>query len=142
MSERTLFILIFTGVWCGIGVTFWAMGLILLEVRRRRERRCTRETTGTVVRVERQPGSTARYPVFSYFAQGQAREHRSLTGSSWLKLKEGDRVLICYDPERPERCYSPQHGTIRTLGRVFAWVGVVCMALGLAAAGLALLLWR
>ena len=140
MPDRGLFTLIFTGVWCLVGVIFLAVGFGLRRSFLRREERLRARATGTVTEVVRRVdhssdgGSASWYPIVSFEADGRAISLESDAGGGRKRFYEGQSVEVLYDPDDPSRFMLEGHDPTRLVGRVFLGVGLGCVAIGLVAA--------
>ena len=140
MPDRGLFTLIFTGVWCLVGVIFLAVGFALRRSFLRKEERLRARATGTVTEVVRRVShssdgdSDSWYPIVSFEADGRAISLESDVGGGRKRFYEGQTVEVLYDPDDPS-CFTLEGlDPTRLLGRVFLGVGLGCVAIGLVAA--------
>ena len=136
MEEMRLFRLIFTGVWCLVGVIFFLLGFLLRRMDQKKRLRCSAMTTATVVDYERrhshQSHSSSWYPVLRYYANGW-REGVSNCGTGRPRYEVGSTVTVFYDPETPGSFYIEGDKVLKLVSTVFLIVGVAALAIGLAA---------
>ena len=136
MAFRMLFVPIFSGVWCLIGVIFCAVGWGLRHSRQRRIARCTERTQGTVIDLVRRVGGSGGsygvswHPVFSYFVGDQQAVKESNYGASQAKFMIGQPVTVFYDPRDPNTYIVQEEKLGGLLSRVFLIIGTVALLVG------------
>lgn len=139
MADRSLFTLLFTGIWCLVGAIFLAIGVGLRRSARRREERLRARADGTVTEVVRRVShgtdgdSVSFYPIVSFQADGRALSLECSDGGGRKTFYEGQSVTVRYDPDDPT-CFALEgRDTPRLLGSIFLAVGLGCAAIGVAA---------
>lgn len=139
MAEfRVLFVSIFTGVWCLIGVIFLAIGWGMRRSRQRRLARCTERTQGTVIDLVRRVGGSGGsyhaswHPVFSYFVGEQQAIQESNYGASSARFMIGQPVTVYYDPRDPSVYIVQEEKLGGLLARVFLLAGAAAVLIGVA----------
>lgn len=140
MADGALFTLIFTGVWCLVGLVFIGVGIGLRRSFYRREERLRARAPGTVTEVvrrvshSRDGGSVSWYPIVDFEAEGQRISLEWDEGGGRKRFYEGQAVEVLYDPDDPSCFRLEGHGATRLLGNVFLAVGLGCVAIGVVAA--------
>ncbi|MBQ3425448.1 MAG: DUF3592 domain-containing protein [Clostridia bacterium] len=136
MNERTLFILLFTGIWCLAGLVFLCVGIGFLRSARRREERQRARAEGVVIEVvrrvshDRDGSSVSFYPIVEFEADGRRISLESESGGGRKRFYEGQKVQVLYDPDDPA-CFDLEgYGSRRLLGRISLGSGLVCIAIG------------
>lgn len=138
MEDKMMFIAIFSGIFCGMGLIFLMVSWILSSVMADRKKHCTSKTVGTVIDMVRSTSDIDRensirgfHPVVQYTtARGETVTVTSAINNSPPKYHVGENVHIRYDPNEPKKFYIDGDKTLNTVKTVFFWVG-----LGLAVTG-------
>ena len=132
MTDTKIFILIFTGVWCLVGVVFLAVGLAFRAAFRRREERMRARAAGTVVEVVRRMSSdsAAFYPIVEFEADGRKISLESSDGGGRKRFYEGQSVEVLYDPDDPSQFMLEGFNALAIVGKVFLIIGLACIAIG------------
>ena len=136
MTDVSMFTLIFSGIWCLVGLIFLGTGLFLRRVSARREERMRTRAGGKVVEVVRRAGANGVgwYPIVEFEADGRRVSLESQDGGGAKRFYEGQSVEVLYDPDDPTRFRLEGLDIIRLVGTIFLWVGLVAIAVGLVAA--------
>ena len=140
MFDRGLFTLIFTGTWCLVGVVFLGVGLGLRRRCLRREERQRARASGTVAEVVRRVDhasdrtSVSFHPVVAFEVDGRKISLEAADGDWRKRYCEGQGVEVLYDPDDPSCFRLEGFDPLRLLGRVFLWIGLGAVAVGLIAA--------
>lgn len=95
---------------CIMGL-FIAIGVIAIISMIISKIRCTEEVEAVVDELIASKDSdlgNAYYPVFLYWYEGAEYRRKSGFSSLFLKFREGDRVRLFIDPNKPERFYCPK----------------------------------
>ncbi|MBQ8110947.1 MAG: DUF3592 domain-containing protein [Clostridia bacterium] len=139
MTHSGLFTLIFTGVWCLVGVVFLAVGIGLRRRFFRMEERLRARSEGTVAEVVRRVNQGARgdsvgwYPIVEFMADGHKISLESASGGR-KRFYEGQKVQVLYDPDDPTCFRLESDNTLRLMGGIFLAVGLGCVTIGVAVA--------
>ena len=142
MTDINLFTLIFSGIWCLVGVIFTCVGIGLRRAFLRKEERLRARATGTVTEVVRRVShssdgaSASWYPIVEFEADGRAISLEYDEGGGRKRFYEGQSVEVLYDPDDPSCFRLEGRSAVGLLGRVFIIVGLVCIALGAAVGAL------
>ena len=120
MEDKMLFIAIFSGIFCGIGLIFLMVSWIITAVIADRKKNCTSKAVGTVTDLVRSTNyhdrnSHARgfHPVVQYTTdKGETLSVTSAVSTSPPKYRIGDTVHVKYDPNKPEKFYIDGDNTI------------------------------
>ena len=136
MSDIAMFTLIFTGIWCLVGVIFLCVGLFLRKSALNREERLRARTSGTVTEGVRRGGANGAgwYPIVEFEADGRRLSLESRDGGGAKRFYEGQSVEVLYDPDDPACFQLEGMNTLRLVGTIFTWVGLGSIAIGLIAA--------
>ena len=140
MFDRGLFTLIFTGVWCLVGVIFLAVSFGLHRSCLRREERLRARATGTIAEVVRRVShssdgaSASWYPIVEFEADGHTVSLESSDGGGRKRFYAGQSVEVLYDPDDPSCFCIEGFDTLRLVSHVFLGVGLGCVAIGLVVA--------
>ena len=132
MDESLLFLLIFGSV----GFIFLIVGLIITNSRKKKEIKCTSQTTGIVKDIVRHRSysngtySSTLHPVFEYTIGNQTFVKESSYGSSFTKYSIGQEVEIFYNPQNYHEYYVPGDNIPKVLGTLFTILGIIVMLLG------------
>ena len=136
MPDNAVFSVVFTGVWCLVGVIFLGVGIALRCSFLRKEERLRARATGTVVEVVRREhrssdgNSVNWYPIIEFDADGRTLSLECEDGGGRKSFYEGQRVEVLYDPDDPSCFRLEGRSSVGLLGRVFVIVGLLCIALG------------
>lgn len=140
MSDRDLFVLIFTGVFCLLGIVFAAIGFGMRQSRERKRLRCSRTATGRVtehIRRHRTHTGSGRssapswHAVYEFTADGELQRKESVMGYPSPRPALEEQVTVCYNPHKPLDCYIEEEtGMFQLLYRVFLSVGVLLFVVG------------
>ena len=137
MSGSDLFLIIFTGVWCLVGVIFLGVGFGLYRGAKRREERLRARAEGTITEVTRRTRHTSDgrsvswHPIVAFDVDGRTISLESSDGSGRKRYYEGQRVGVLYDPDDPTCFRLEGRDTLALLGKIFLGVGALCVAIGL-----------
>ena len=140
MFDKSLFILIFTGIWYLVGAVFLAVGFGLRRASLRREERLRARTDGTIAEVVRHERHTSNgrsvswYPIVEFEVDGHRISLESSDGSGRKAFYEGQRVEVLYDPDDPACFRLAGRNAGLLAGNIFIAVGLGCMAIGIVAA--------
>ena len=146
MNDKEMFILIFTGVWCLIGIIFLTIAIVMYFVQKKKTEVCTAKTIGTVTDVVHSSAGNPRYsswhPVIQYTtATGETVERKSAYGTNPPKYSVGDTVHIHYNPKKTDEFYLPDDKVRKIVQIVFMWVGIGMICIGVLVGTLVGLLW-
>lgn len=135
MSNNDLFVLMFTGTWCLVGVIFLCVGIGLKAGFARREERLRARAAGTVTEIVRRTNgdSSAFYPIVSFEYEGRTISLESRDGGGRKRHYEGQSVEVLYDPDDPTCFRLDGEGSTRLIGNIFLAVGLGCIAIGIIA---------
>lgn len=136
MFDVKMFTLVFTGIWCLVGVIFLCVGLAMRKSALNREERLRARTSGTVIEVVRHGGANGAgwFPIVEFEADGRRISLESRDGSGARRFYEGQAVEVLYDPDDPACFQLEGMNTVRLVGTIFTWVGLGSIAVGLIAA--------
>lgn len=137
MSDVMLFAYLFSGIWCGVGLIFLIIGLLMRYNKMSKVRECIAVTVGNVTGIDARnnhsEGGKSNHPVFEYYVDGQNFRQVSNVGGSKIKLKVGQSVTIHYSPKNPKKYYVEEYALGNLLHRIFMAVGGVCILIGIVA---------
>ncbi|MEN6595675.1 MAG: DUF3592 domain-containing protein [Clostridiaceae bacterium] len=125
MNFIGLFVIVFSGTFGILGLTFLAVGLILEAVTKRRQYRCTSETEGVVSAFQTQFGSSGIRLVYSFTIDGQPMQYLSPYAMNAPNLLVGQKVTVHYEPQNIGNVYIEEERGARTFMRVFVILGAV-----------------
>lgn len=139
MSDKVLFIYIFSGVWGLIGIIFFLIGFFMLKNRKKKEQVCTSKTIGKVIDICQQRSSnfdsysysTYFHPVFEYTVNNLIYRKQSTSGSTQSKFAINQEVDIYYDPANPHNFYTPQDTITKNISKIFTAAGIGCILIAL-----------
>ena len=124
MEDKMLFIAIFSGAFCGIGLIFLMVSWIITAVVADKKKNCTYH--------DRNSHARGFHPVVQYTTdKGETLSVTSAVSTSPPKYKVGDIVNVKYDPNKPEKFYIDGDNTINIVKIVFLCVGLGLIVLGL-----------
>ena len=127
---------VFVCLACGVGLVFVCVAGLMLLTGRRRKRRCTNVTVGSVVDyayTSYNPNSPRTWhAVFAYTANGVQFRRASSYGTTKRQFAVGQRVTVHYDPQDPNVFDIDEVRTGRALRLIFLSVGLGLLVLGLA----------
>ena len=138
MNNIDLFVLLFTGIWCFVGLVFLGVGAGLRRAYYRREERLRARAEGVVTEVVRKVShgskgaSVGWYPIVEFTADGRRVSLQSGVDSGRKQYYEGQTVEVLYDPDDPSVFRLEGEDTFKLLGTIFLAVGLGCVAIGLA----------
>lgn len=138
MMNIDLFVLLFTGIWCFIGLVFFCVGAGLRRAYSRREERLRARAEGVVTEVVRKVShgsegeSVGWYPIVEFTVDGRRVSLQSGVDSGRRQYFEGQTVEVLYDPDDPFVFRLEGEDTFKLLGTIFLAVGLGCIAIGLA----------
>ena len=139
MEDKMMFIAIFSGIFCGMGLIFLMVSWILSSVMADRKKHCTSKTVGTVIDMVRSTSDIDRensirgfHPVVQYTtARGETVTVTSAVHRNPPKYHVGDSVHIRYDPNEPKKFYIDGDNTLNIVKTVFFLVGLGLAVIGL-----------
>lgn len=123
-----LFIILFCGLFLGVGIYQWRKQVNRKEI-------CTAQVFGRVAEIIRHEetdhdGRSVTYsPVFAYTVAGYEYRKTSKASSSFCRFKQGDEVTVYYDPIDPQDSYVLEDREGNRAGILFAAVGALGMIL-------------
>ena len=138
MSDLAIFTLVFTGVWCLVGVVFLGVGIGFRRSFLRREERLRARTNGTITEMVRRVRHGSRgasvywYPIVEFEADGRRISLESDEGGGRKAFYEGQPVEVLYDPDDPSCFRLEGRNANQLLGNIFLVVGLGCIAIGVA----------
>ena len=139
MFNPVLFTVLFTGIWCLVGVIFLAIGVGMRRSFVRKEERLRGRAEGRVVEVVRREHHSSRgdsvswYPIVEFEVDGRKVSLECDEGGR-KRHYEGQRVEVLYDPDDPATFRLEGASVTRLLGKIFLAVGIGCIAIGLISA--------
>ena len=125
MSFVSLFVIVFSGTFGILGLTFLAVGLIYGAVSNGKRSRCTAETEGVVTAFQTQFGSSGVRLVYSFTIDGQPMQYLSPYALNAPNLLVGQKVTVHYDPQNIGNVFIEEERGARTFSRVFVILGAV-----------------
>ena len=137
MSDTTLFVTIFSGVWGLVGIIFFTIGIVILKRQKNKIVNCTAKTYGKVIDIVRRTShsndgySYSWHPVFEYEIGGLQYIKESSYGSTQPKFAVGQDIEIYYNPQDHHEFYVAGDTLPRTLGIIFTCVGIVLIIVAL-----------
>ena len=136
MGETGWFIVMFSGIWCLVGIIFLCVGIGLTRSFNRKEERLRARASGTVTEIVRRASgdSASFYPIVAFDYEGRRIELESTSGGGRRRYYEGQAVEVLYDPDDPACFRLENDGSGRLVGRVMLAVGLGCVAIGVIAA--------
>ena len=139
MRDTTLFIIMFTGIWCFVGLIFLIIGIAFKRSFARREERLRAYAEGTVTEIVRRKSKDTSYfyPIVSFDYEGRTISLESDVGGGRKKYYEGQKVGVLYDPDDPTVFRLGSDNGTRLIGRILLAVGLACIAVGIIAGLLA-----
>ena len=125
-----------------IALIFLAVGYMALVGGLRQKKRCSASAPGKVALMHtsqqargRGKGSVTIYiPEFHFTVDGKTHTHKASFGSMRREFKEGQAVIVCYDPADPDYCYVADDPNTSFQGGVMCLVIGVLLAIGAVAA--------
>lgn len=136
MSGNAMFILIFSGIWCTLGVVFLCVALGLRRSFERKEERMRGRAPGVVTEVIRR-GTNGRYttvtfhPIVEFEADGKRISLECSDGGGRKSFYEGQNVEVLYDPDDPTRFRVEGFSDTQVTSKVFLAVGLGCIGIGI-----------
>ncbi len=136
VADSRLFVLIFTGVWCLVGVVFLCVGVGLRRSFLKKEERLRARAPGTITEVVRRVhhgsdgDSVSWYPIVEFEAEGRTISLECGDGGGRKTFREGQCVDVLYDPDDPSCFRLEGRSTTRLVGNIFLAVGLGCVAIG------------
>ena len=126
MNDTTLFIVMFTGIWCLIGLIFLCVGIGLKRSFAHREERLRGRAEGTVTEVVRRRSrdTSSFYPIVSFEYEGRTISLESDAGGGRKKYYEGQKVGVRFDPDDPTVFRLDDDNGARLIGNIFLAVGL------------------
>ena len=138
MSDNAAFTLIFTGVWCLVGVIFLGVGIAFRRSFLKKEERLRARASGTITEVMRRVrhgsdgASVNWYPIVEFEAEGRRISLECEEGGGRKAFYEGQPVEVLYDPDDPSCFRLEGRSATSLLGNIFLAVGLGCIAIGVA----------
>lgn len=131
MNEKLLFISIFCGVWCFLGIIFLSIGIGTGGHRRRLERRCSERVWGSVADVVPNRGADGATlcPMVEYATPQGLMRQLSPVSSTRCRYAVGQAVAVWYDPQDPSVWYLEGDKSAHLLAEIFAIIGSVCIGI-------------
>lgn len=140
MSDILMFVIIFSGVWTLVGVVFIIVGIVMFNNKRKKEINCTSSTYGKVIDIvhrsySRNGGySSSWHPVFEYNVGELKLKKESPFGSSQSRYAIGQDIQIYYNPENYNEYYIAGDSLPNTLVKIFTFVGIGAIIIGIISA--------
>ena len=142
MSDTGLFTLIFTGVWCTVGIAFLGIGFFLRSRGVQNRERLRARAEATVVDFIDHFGTYhnhpthSRNPVVEFDYEGRTISVECMEGLGPRSFYEGQRVELLYDPDDPSFVRMAGFQPEAKLGTVFVVIGTASIVLGITAAAI------
>jgi hypothetical protein len=133
-----LFVVIFSGTFGILGLTFLVVGLVFNATTNGRQNRCTSETEGVVTAYQTQFGSSGVRLLYSFSIDGQPMQYLSPYALNAPNLLVGQKVTVRYDPQNIGNVYIEQERGARTFSRIFVILGAVFVFVALITAAILL----
>lgn len=133
MTAKELFLIIFCGVWCLIGLVFLSIGQGLTLHRKKKQRECSETVWGRIADVVPYcgQGCATLTPMVEYETPLGTMRQLSPFSSTRCRYALGQAVQVWYDPADPSRWYLEGDRSSRVLGTVFTLIGVACFGVAL-----------
>lgn len=136
MNDKTLFLIFFSSILCGLGLIFLLIFIGILSSTKKKRQRCTSKALGTIKDLVKRSATTPRYgnyhPVIEYqLPSGEIMTVESNFGSSPPKYSIGQEVYILYDPNKPDYFYIADDNTAKILVTVFGSIGIGMISVGI-----------
>ena len=137
MDDKTLFIAVFGGIFCGLGLIFLLVAIVIASSQKNKMKVCTSKAIGTIIDVKQRTSishehsSSNYYPVIQYVtADGRTIVKESSFGGSKSTYKTGQEMRLLYNPSNPDEFYMPDDKIPKILKLVFSLVGVGMLLIG------------
>ncbi|HQQ41128.1 MAG TPA: DUF3592 domain-containing protein [Clostridia bacterium] len=138
MSFVGLFVIIFSGTFGILGLTFLVVGLVFNATTNGKRNRCTSETEGVVTAFQTQFGSSGVRLVYSFSIDGQPMQYLSPYAMNTPNLLVGQKVTVHYDPQNIGNVFIEEERGARTFSRIFVILGAVFVFVALFSAAILL----
>lgn len=137
MDDKTLFIVIFGSVFCGLGLVFSLVALGIKGSLKNKLKNCTSQTSGTIIDLKRHSSGssgnhqTSYHPVIQFVTEnGKTIVKESSFGGSKTRYQIGQNIKLFYNPDNPDEFYMPDDNIPKILTLVFSLVGIGMILLG------------
>jgi len=138
LSFVGLFVIIFSGTFGILGLTFLVVGLVFNATTNGKRNRCTSETEGVVTAFQTQFGSSGVRLVYSFSIDGQPMQYLSPYAMNTPNLLVGQKVTVHYDPQNIGNVFIEEERGARTFSRIFVILGAVFVFVALFSAAILL----
>ena len=138
LSFVGLFVIIFSGTFGILGLTFLVVGLVFNATTNGKRNRCTSETEGVVTAFQTQFGSSGVRLVYSFSIDGQPMQYLSPYAMNTPNLLVGQKVTVHYDPQNIGNVFIEEERGARTFSRIFVILGAVFVFVALFSAAVLL----
>ena len=138
LSFVGLFVIVFSGTFGILGLTFLVVGLVFNATTNGKRNRCTSETEGVVTAFQTQFGSSGVRLVYSFSIDGQPMQYLSPYAMNTPNLLVGQKVTVHYDPQNIGNVFIEEERGARTFSCIFVILGAVFVFVALFTAAILL----
>lgn len=138
LSFVGLFVIVFSGTFGILGLTFLVVGLVFNATTNGKRNRCSSETEGVVTAFQTQFGSSGVRLVYSFSIDGQPMQYLSPYAMNTPNLLVGQKVTVHYDPQNIGNVFIEEERSARTFSRIFVILGAVFVFVALFTAAILL----
>ena len=149
MSDISMFVIIFSGIWTLIGAIFLIIGIAMYYNNKRKKVNCTSSTYGKVTDIVRHQSydrdggySSNWHPIFEYNVGELKFIKESPYGSSQSKYAIGQNVEVYFNPENYNEYYIAGDTLPTKLAKIFIFVGIGAIVMAATVAMLIIYLFK
>ncbi len=147
MDDKTLFLLIFGGIFGGLGLIFLLIGIGISSSVRKKRQLCRSKAIGTVIDNVHKSCTDARYSYWHPVIQFTTSSGQSVTltypfGTGTPKYSKGQEISLMYDPQNPKSVLLLGDNTAKILTIVFSSIGAGMIFIAALVCTLVAFLWK
>lgn len=134
-SDITMILTLFKLIFGGLGILLIILSVVALSSTKKKRKACTKKIKACIVGVECLKtfsvdgyGADSWHPVYEYMVNGKSMRKRSSIGHAHKNYREGEKVYIYINPEKPDEIYSPEEKE-GFIPKIFISIGILLLLL-------------
>ena len=114
-----------------LGISLFMVGGAIKKDYNKRIEECTEKVEGEIIEIIKEDMSSSNdemyryswFPIVKYKVEEKEIKKRFNLGNAEPKYEKGQKVVICYNPQRVEEFYILGENVQKTIGKVFTMIG-------------------